>query len=387
MSKYEYFISHIQENTQAYGIAFLAILTLVVFLIWNSIIVPNYPSSELSKINSLYPTINGNIRSLNNSYDLSTASSSISSTSNIVRPSSSYFFRDYYIKTAFNCCSGGSYSNDYVNPDIIKALLRQGVRGYDMEIFSIEDMPVVATSTGDNYFVKETYNSVPFDNILQIIETTAFRIGSVPNPDDPIILHIRFKSSNQNMYTNLAKLLEKYDSILLGKEYSYEYQNKNLGGVPILKFRKKVIIICDINNPSFLECKEFHEYVNMTSNSIFMRALRYYDVAYSPNIDELTSFNKQSMTICMPDVGSNPPNPSSLLARTLGCQLIAMRYQLNDTYLQENENFFNTEGFSFVLKPENLRYVPVVVEIPDAPPESQNYAPRDISARYYQFQI
>ena len=370
MSKYDEYILHMQQNTQQYGMAFLTILLIVVFFWYYYITTPNFPNSELYAMNSLYPSINGNIRSLNSA-----------------DPQCGYLFRDYYIKTAYNCCSGGNYANDYVNPDIIKALLRQGVRGLDMEIFSINDVPVIATSTSDSHFVKETYNFVPFDNVLQIIETSAFRIGSVPNPDDPIIIHIRFKSSNQKMFQGLAKLLESYDAILLGKEYSYEFQNKNLGGVEILKLRKKVIIICDISNPSFLECKSLLEYVNMTSNSIFMRALRYYDVAYTPNVDELTAFNKQSMTICFPDVGASPPNPSALLARTMGVQLIAMRYQTNDTFLQENENFFNTDGYSFVLKPEELRFMPVVVQIPDAPPESQNYAPRDITAKYYSFQI
>ena len=46
--------------------------------------------------------------------------------------------QDYYIKTAYNCCSGGSYKNDYVDTDILKSVLKQGVRCLDFEIYSVK---------------------------------------------------------------------------------------------------------------------------------------------------------------------------------------------------------------------------------------------------------
>ena len=39
-----------------------------------------------------------------------------------------------YIKTAYNCCSGGNYKNDYVDLCVLKNILKQGVRGLDFEI-------------------------------------------------------------------------------------------------------------------------------------------------------------------------------------------------------------------------------------------------------------
>ena len=74
--------------------------------------------------------------------------------------------------------------------------------------------------------------------------------------------------------------MESYNSILLGKKYSFENHGKNLGREKLLDFMGKVIIIVDRTNNSFLECQEFYEYVNMTSNSLFMRALHYYDIKY-----------------------------------------------------------------------------------------------------------
>jgi hypothetical protein len=70
------------------------------------------------------------------------------------------------------------------------------------------------------------------------------------------------------------------------------------------------------------------------------------------------------MTIVIPDSGSNPSNPSGVLCRESGCQMVAMRYQFVDDNLTENTLFFDSKGYAFVLKPDNLRYKPVVVQDP-----------------------
>jgi hypothetical protein len=318
----------------------------------------------------LYGTLNGKIRSI-------TASD----------PNCNYLFRDYYIKTAYNCCSGGSYKNDFVEICVLKNLLKQGVRGLDFEIYSIDDNPVVATSTVENYHIKETYNYIDFMDIMNLIRDYAFATATSPNSGDPIIIHLRIKSTNQNMYKNFAKLLEKFDSLLLGKDYSYENHGRNLGEVKLLDFAGKIVIIVDRSNISFLECQEFYEYVNMTSNSIFMRALHYYDIAYSPDMNELIEYNKRCMTIGMPDKGTSPDNPSGIVLRETGTQMLGMRYQLFDTNLEESDMFFDFAGYAFVLKPEKLRYVPVTIDAPPPQNPEVSYATRSISSDYYPFDI
>ena len=156
-------------------------------------------------MDNVYGTLNGKIKSIDSSNQFD------------------YLFRDYYIKTAYNCCSGGNYKNDFVDTCVLKDLLKQGVRGLDFEIFSIDDQPVVATSTSDSYYVKETFNYINFVDVMNIVRDYAFSTGTAPNAQDPIILHFRIKSENQTMYQNFAKLLENYDQILLNKEYDFEF--------------------------------------------------------------------------------------------------------------------------------------------------------------------
>jgi hypothetical protein len=361
-------VTQLKETTAVFLITIVTFTILLIAILYY-IYYNRLKRNECSKMSSIYGDLNGKIQSIDNSEQFN------------------YTFKDYYIKTAYNACSGGNYKNDYVDTCVLKYLLKQGVRGLDFEIFSINDQPIVATSTSDSYYVKETFNYVNFTDVMNIIRDYAFATSTAPNALDPIIIHLRIKSTNQAMYKNFAKLLENYDNILLGKDYDSEYYGKNFGNVELKKLMGKVVIIVDRSNNSFLECSEFYKFINMTSNSVFMRALHYYDIKYSPDMGELIEFNKQNMTIGMPDRGSNPENPSSVVMRETGCQLLGMRYQQIDTNIEENDIFFDENGYAFVLKPESLRYIPVTIDLP--PPQNPElaYATRTVQSDFYKFNI
>ena len=269
----------------------------------------------------------------------------------------------------------------------LKSVLKQGVRGLDFEIYSVGDKPVVATSTIDNFYVKETFNSVLFADVMETLKHYAFSASTAPNPSDPIVIHLRIMSNNQTMYTNLSTVLKSYEDILLGKDYSYENYGMNLGTTPLLRFLGKIILIVDRNNTAFLQNKELMEFVNMTSNSIFMRALPYYDVQYSPDIIELQNYNKTNMTIVLPDKGSDPVNPNPIVCRETGCQMIAMRFQRLDHYLESLVQFFDNYGYAFQLNPLNLRYQPVTIPDPKPQNPALSYGTRTVSTDYYKFNV
>ena len=345
---------------------FLVLVLFIGYLIYIS----RLDSSEVSYMNSLYPSLDGNIRAIQSS-----------------DPDCSGNVYDYYIKTAYNACSGGSYKNDYVDINVLKSILKQGVRGLDFELYSVENQPVVATSTGDSYFVKETYNSVNFGTIMDTIANYAFASGTVPNPTDPLFIHLRVQSNNQEMLTNLANVFKSYDNLMLGKEYSYENSGLNIGSTPLLSLQGKVVLIIDRSNTAFLENDALLEYVNLTSGSVFMRGYQYYDIVNNQDTQELTEFNRRSMTIVFPDGGTNPVNPSGYLCRSYGCQMVAMRYQYVDQNLEENALFFDTCGYAFCLKPQALRYVPVTIPDPTPQNPAYSYATRNVSSDYYNFKM
>ena len=364
-------IKNMNDNFAVYMLFSMMILLIIVILSYY-FYMRNLLSKECSTMDRLFSTLNTSIKSLNQN-----------------DPNCKFTFKDYYIKTAYNCCSPGTFKNDYVSTCALKDVLKQGVRGLDFEVFSVDNQPVVATSTVDSNHVKETYNVVSFSDVMNIITNYAFAGSGSPNPKDPIIIHLRFKSNNQQMYQNLANLFKNYDQFFLGPEYSFEQNGKNFGNTPLLNLTKKstIVLIVDKSNTSFLDCKDLHEYINMTSNSIFMRAIHYYDIKNTPDLPELQDFNKQSMSISMPDIGNDPPNPSAIVCRETGCQMIGMMYQKNDTNLQENNLFFDNSNYAFCLKPERLRYIQVVVNAPPPQNPALSYASRNVKSDYYSFKI
>jgi hypothetical protein len=360
-------IKNMDEQFQSYMIMAFILIILIIFISY-MIYLSRLQNKECNYMNSLYPSVDGYIRPI---------------TSNDPDCSGNLF--DYYIKTAYNACSAGDYKNDFVNICNLKAIIKQGVRCLDFEMYSIDNQPVVAASTVDNYYVKETFNSVNFGSVMDTIVNYAFSGGTCPNPTDPIIIHLRFMSNNQEMYTNLANIFYSYNNSMLGPAFSYESEGLNLGNTPLLSLQNKIILIVDRTNTAFLENEKLLEYVNLTSNSIFMRSYSYYDVKNNPDINELTDYNKTGMTIVIPDSGSNPPNPSGLACRALGCQMVAMRYQLVDNLLMESTGFFDDGGYAFVLKPAPLRYSPVTVPAPTPQLEDYSYATRNTTTDYYSF--
>lgn len=361
-------LTQMKESTVVLLIVSITLMIILIALIYY-FYYSGLRSRECKNMGDAYGELNGKIKSIDDS-DLF-----------------NYAFRDYYIKSAYNCCSGGSYKNDFVDKCNLKYVLKQGVRGLDFEIFSIDDKPVVATSTSDSYYVKETFNYLYFGDVMNIIRDYAFATSTAPNALDPIIIHLRIKSTNQDMYKNFATLLKSYETILLSKDYGFEYYGQNFGTVDIRKLTGKVVLIVERSNTTFLEVPEFYEFVNMTSNSVFMRALHYYDIKYTPDLQELIQFNKQNITIGMPDKGSSPDNPSSIVMRECGCQLLAMRYQSIDVELEENDTFFDENGYAFVLKPERLRYIPVTIPAPPPQNPELSFATKTVQSDFYKFEI
>lgn len=300
-----------------------------------------------------------------------------------------YKLRDYYVKTAYNCCASGNFKHDWVSTKALTTCIRQGARCLDFQVFSIDDRPVIAVSDNTDYSVKGSYNYIPFSKAMEVISRQAFAGSTCPCPGDPLILHFRIMTKNtpimEIMADNISSIFTA-SKRTLGKEYSYESQGNNIGSTDLKELKGKVIIVVDKSHANPTKTK-LDEYVNLTSNSAFMRTLRYDDVKYAPDMQELVDYNKKFMTMCIPNLGQKPENPSPALAHKYGCQFVAMSFQKWDNQMRYYDDFFNTEGSSFVLKPEELRYKEVRIEIPKPPPKEYSYKERKVDSDFYSFNI
>ena len=111
------------------------------------------------------------------------------------------------------------------------------------------------------------------------------------------------------------------------------------------------------------ENSDFYEFVNLVSNSPNMWSFRFFDILNNYEPEQLENHNRSQMTIVLPDLTNNPDNPSAALARSYGCQIVAMRFQLTDNYLLENITYFDEAKHAFVLKPEELREQQVTLTV------------------------
>jgi len=298
-----------------------------------------------------------------------------------------YNLRDYYIKTAYNACSAGEFKNDFVNICALKNVIKQGARCLDFEIYSINNKPVIATSTMLDYYTKETYNSINFSEVIDIISRYAFSGGTCPNPNDPLLLNFRIMSNNKVIYEEMAnELYNVLENRLLDKKYSYENGGENLGAMPINLFMGKVIIIVDRTNPLY-EQTSLDEYVNISSGSVFMRSYKYNQVKNVQDMNELIEYNKKNMTIVLPDLSKNNNNPSSSITMKYGCQLIGLSFQNFDKNMEYYSLLFDEAGYAFILKPESLRYIPLTIPDPITQNPELSYKTRNISEDYYKFNI
>tara|TARA_Y100000389_G_C17471266_1_gene531317 strand:+ start:2174 stop:3259 length:1086 start_codon:yes stop_codon:yes gene_type:complete len=339
--------------TTAVGIVCILMLIAVVF--WG-VSKLSLPAQNCASIQAAFPN----------------TATSISSFS-VTDPEYSHGLRDYYISSAYDVCTAGFYKNDYVNLCALKSAIKQGVRCLDFAVYTVGGQPVVACSSLNEYTVKESYNSIPFGNVLQTIATYAFSPGLCPNSEDPILIHIRLMTKLKGTCNKMAQLLQSsFDSRLLGPRYSFQNRGRNLGCVPLTELRGKVVVLIDQSNTSFLDT-ELEEYVNLASNAPFMRLLRYTDgVSQCGDPDELLEFNKKNMSIVLPDLAvsiQNYPTPES---EALGCQMSALAFQVKDAEVAYDLSAFESKGSAFRLRPPEQRWLPVNMKKPPNPPASEN---------------
>ena len=280
--------------------------------------------------------------------------------------------RDFYIKTAYNCCASGQYKNDYVSLCALHNTIIQGCRCLDFEIYCLNDTPVVAISSIDMVGVKQSYNSLPISVVLADIRKYAFSEAKIPgdgkvqrfcpNSTDPLLLHFRLKTNKVNVLNQLAsEIAQSLGDKLLPIDYMREYDGKNLTKVPINVFIDKVIIMVEKSNtsqgmPILYQSMNLWELTNVTTNSVFIYEQFFSDVKNTTDPQEITDFNRQNMTLVLPDMSQYNINYICTVPQILGCQLMAMSFQNHDQNLITYNDLFEKAGSAFVPKPDSLLY-------------------------------
>lgn len=292
---------------------------------------------------------------------------------------SQYNLRDYYILSSYNSCCGGDYSNDYVSREALETVIEMGARCLDFEIYLVNGVPVVGASTKNSIYLKQTYNSIPFADAMQIVADKGFT--DAPNARDPLILVFRIQSNQLETYDKMAKVLETtLSSRMLGPEYAFESRGKDISGKPLKEFMEKVIIVVDVSNPTYQQSK-LEELINVGANSPFLRMERSSDMVHTHDFHGLKEFNKKHMSYCMPDLISTQ-NEHIDTKYNYGIQMVGLMFQHNDAGFEHGYSRFQGKH-GFLLKPKELRFVPNTIATPKKQDPTLSYQPKQVQARGY----
>ena len=368
-------ITNIDPGTRFVELIILILIGLIVclFIFW-AFSLTSLQYNDCSKLDNIYAKNDKHIHPIA-TYNPYNYSSSISQykPANYMFDSSGGNARvfSYYIKTAYNCCSPGNFTNSFVSLCALRHVIALGARCLDFEIYSLNTEPIVATSSQastlvSSFFIKETFNSLKLSDVLNYIKYFALEDsnGGATNYSDPLFLHFRIMTSQEETINLIAKYLtDILGNHLLGATYGQNNNGVSLSRNALLTFCGKCVIMINDNtmNSNIIMASDLWPLTNILTGSDNYRLYRYSSISSmnDTDIDDLTIYNKYNVSMILPDAGYETNNFDSRICLKTGCQFIAMNFQTFDANLETYFSVFGETGYSYVLKPCSLRWVPV----------------------------
>ena len=257
-------------------------------------------------------------------------------------------------------CVKASYNSAFDGKDIsidqLKYVMSKGCRFLDFELYSKDSNVYVNYSTDPTYttFINTNANAVSFNEIMAAIIDSSVKTSAdgkntyvTPNPSDPLFIHLRIKSKNDGIYTNVANILLGY----VDKTYKPQIN----GDTKLSSMKGKLIIVMDKSiNPDYPE-DVLSPYVNIVTGGNTWSSQQYSlfknQKTTPPKIkDDFKTTDVTQLKLLMPDVDENSPNPQNpfSLIENYGVQTIAYKFYKRDMALDLYETIFAEYQSAFV---------------------------------------
>ena len=371
------------SETQFVEIIIMMMIAIVVvlFVFW-AYSLTSLQNADCNRIDQIYKNTQGSaptrsIAKFNSAYNSDTSGVPQYSSTNYMFDPSGGMARtfSYYVKTAYNCCSPGNFSNSFVSICALKHAIALGARCLDFEIYSLDQEPVISTSTqstdlDSSFYIKETFNSLKLADALYYIKYFALESSNdgAVNYLDPLYLHFRIMTQQPETIKLIAKyLVDILGDHLLGSEYGRNnHDTNNMSKDSILNFCGKCIIMVNSNNnnSNVISLSDLWPLVNISlahDSSSLNRQYKYSDIRSMTDEakTDLMTNNKYGMSIVIPDNNNSTANFDPRICLKYGCQFIAMNFQTFDSNLETYFSIFDEIGYSYRLKPFSLRYTAV----------------------------
>ena len=285
---------------------------------------------------------------------------------------------NYHVKSAYNCCCGDGYKNNFVAICALEKCIAIGCRFLDFEIYSYNNEPIVAASTANSNYIKETYNSLSLEEVLITIKDKAFSLSATNCADDPLILNFRVMSTNLTMLKKMGDLI---DTHLNSSTNSFKLEinkEENLIFTEMDKFNRKVIIICEFNPmPSFIDNEpdltKLSNCINLKAKGLNCNTFRYNQIASKKGSASFIESTRTKFTIVLPNLDNSILNFDPTLSFDTGCQAICMKHQNIDNYLLGYNGLFKSKkNYSWFKKSSQLLNIDMSV-IPSQVNTGENY--------------
>ena len=292
---------------------------------------------------------------------------------------------NYNVKSAYNCCCGDGYKNNFVALCALEKCISNGCRFLDFEIYSYNNDPIIASSTANSNYIKETYNALLLTEVLTTITENAFDGQKTLCSNDPLILNFRIMSTNLTMLEKMGTIFEEYLDKSINSDFSLMLEKDgNVLSAKMKDLYRKIIIICDFNpnpniiiNPKLLKLKN---YINLKGNSLNCNTYRYNDITIKDDI-QIVQQTKQKFTIILPNLDNSIKNFDPVSCFVNGCQAICMKHQNLDSNLTGYNNEFTLAGnFSWKLKEARLLNIPSAPLAVNSQVGLNNYSLDDITS-------
>jgi hypothetical protein len=263
---------------------------------------------------------------------------------------------NYHVKSAYNCCCGDGYKNNFVALCALEKCIANGCRFLDFEIYSYNNEPIIAASTANSNYIKETYNSLLLEEVLITIKEKAFNLTSTNCANDPLILNFRVMSTNLAMLKKMGDLIEKYLDDADGVFTLEPRKEETLIFMQMEELYRKVIIICEFNPlPSIIDTNadlsKLKDYVNLKAKGLNCNTFRYNQIASKKGSASFIESTKTKYTIVLPNLDNSVINFDPTLSFDTGCQAICMKHQnMDNNLLGYNALFKAKQNYSWFKK-------------------------------------
>ena len=273
--------------------------------------------------------------------------------------------KEYFIKTAYNCCCVGNFKNDYVDACALKNCASYGVRALDFQIYSLNNKPIVSASSVNSNQYKEIYNYMNFYDAINFVRKFFIDDATNVNCRDPLFLIFRLYTTNAPVYDMMAQALNQvfgYLSPMSNMIYILP-DNRKLDTALLSSLMKHVVIIVDPSHgdkTAFANSKlsGFTSMVTGVSmdNNIYRESSLLGVVAVN-RTNGYTTDVSNNLCLLYPDLQPNKNNYDFVTSGIFNnVSFIAMNFQYKDQFLLEYEQTF-FGSCAFIQKQKTLRTI------------------------------